>query len=120
MLVADAILLSIAIALGIVLAFSSRQYGPIVFAVHKITALGAMVITSILCYRYIKAAPVSAIFLVVVAVACISFVLLFASGAVMSTGHGSYRILKAVHVISTVLLTICETGIIVNFTGKFQ
>jgi hypothetical protein len=120
MLVAAAALWGVSIALGIVLAFSNQQYNTVVFTVHKIAALGAAVITFILCYRLIKAAPVSAIFYLAVVGAGISFILLCATGAVMSAGHGSYGLLKAVHIISTVLLAACEIRLIITFSNKLQ
>lgn len=118
MLVASVVLFGVGIALGIVLAFSNRQYNAAVFAVHKIASLAAAVLTGILCYHVIKAAHVSPTFLAAMAAAGISFILLLASGAFMSAGHGPYALLRAVHMVSTVLLAVCEIGIFMQIAGK--
>jgi hypothetical protein len=120
MLVASAVLFGVGIVLGVALAFSNRQYNTVVFTIHKIASLGAAVITGILCYHFIKAAPVSAIFVAAMAAACIACILLLASGAFMSAGHGPYPLLKAIHIISTVLLTVCEIVIFIQVAGKIQ
>jgi hypothetical protein len=116
----DAILLVVIIILGIVLALSGRQYNVAIFTVHKLAALGVAVITVILSYRLIKTASFSGLYIIVITAAVVSVIALFISGAFLSAGHGAYGALKAVHIISSVLMTICEIRIMMLFLEKFR
>ncbi len=86
------------LAFGVWLSRMGKPYNGVVFNIHKLCALAAVILTAVPIYRAL-AAPgdpqTLAILLIVLAAACV--VALFASGALMSLDKWSYKILLALH-----------------------
>lgn len=110
----DVILLALAILLGGLLLFSNRHYNIAVFTIHKLSALGAVVLTVILYLKNMKDLPLAGILLVCIIAAVISVIALFITGALLSTGHSAYSTLKTIHCIASILLAASEAGIILR------
>lgn len=120
MIVFDAVLLAITVILGIVLASSGKPYSVAIFTVHKLTALGSVVLTSILFYNLFKNTSSSGLCIFIIAITGVSVIALFISGAFMSAGKAAYHSLRIYHIISSTLLTACEIGIIIHLIGKLR
>lgn len=94
------------VAFGFWLSHAGKPYNGILFNIHKLIALGAVIITGIQVAKMFKTAD-SRIFLVgLIVVAVICVIALFASGAMMSIGTAGYEITLTVHRIAPVVLAV--------------
>ncbi len=79
-----------------------KPYNGLLFNVHKLLALGAVVVTAVQCSKTLKAADPAALAVVLLIVAAVCVVALFASGALMSTGRLDYALMRAIHRIAPI------------------
>ncbi len=83
---------------GVWLTRMGKPYNGVIFNIHKLCALAAVILTALPIYRAL-AAPgglqILPILLIVLAVACV--VVLFASGALMSLDKWRYKVLLSLH-----------------------
>ncbi len=91
---------------GFWLSSSGRPYNGIIFNVHKLIALGAVVATVIQLSNTLKTANSLALVIVLLVLAALCVVALFASGALMSLGKLEYALVLTIHRVAPVLLVI--------------
>lgn len=94
------------VALGFWVSHSGRPYNGILFNVHKLLALGATVAAVVQMVRSLKAAHSTALIVVLLVLAALCVVALFASGALMSMGKLEYTLMRAVHCVAPVVLVV--------------
>lgn len=114
MITLDVVLLAVTIILGGVLLFSNKHYNIAIFTIHKLAALGATILTVILCIQNVKAIPLSGIFLIAIILAVVSVIALFVTGALLSAGQGAYSSLKTIHCVASISILVSEALIILR------
>ena len=80
-----------------------KPYNGILFNIHKLVALGTVIVAVMQIYKVLKLMELQALIVVLIIVTAISVVALFASGAFMSIGNVNYQVMKAVHNVAPVL-----------------
>ena len=91
---------------GLWLSRSGKPYNGMLFNIHKLIALGAVVVTAVQVNTILKNLEPQALIIILLIIAGICVVALFASGAFMSIGNLNYQIMKAVHNVAPVLMAI--------------
>lgn len=92
--------------LGFWLSSAGKPYNGILFNIHKLVALGAVVATVIQLPKALDIVALPALVMAGLAVAAVCVVALFASGALMSMGKANYGLLLTVHRIAPALVAI--------------
>jgi len=103
---------------GFWLARLGKPYNGLLFNIHKLIALGVVVITVIQIYNLLKGSQWQAMLIVSIIVAVLGVVALFASGAFMSIGNLNYRAMKIIHYIGPVVAVIGMVFTIYFLSGK--
>ena len=83
---------------------SGKPYNGILFNIHKLIALGAVVATAMQIYNIFKVMGSQSPIVILVILAAICVVALFASGAFLSIGNLNYQLMKTIHNIAPVLM----------------
>ncbi|HTX90191.1 MAG TPA: hypothetical protein VMC09_03155 [Anaerolineales bacterium] len=104
------ILLALTLAFGLWLSLAGKPYNSLLFNVHKLIALAAVVVVGVLVYREFRAAPPATLVVALLVLAGICVIALFATGAIMSIGTGNYQLILTIHRIALVLLPIALIG----------
>jgi hypothetical protein len=104
------VLVLLTLASGLWLSRSGKPLNTAIFTIHKLIALGGVIVTALQLYRAVQAggATASMIALVLLAGACV--VALFASGALMSMERPGYATLLRVHNIAPVVAAMAMAG----------
>jgi hypothetical protein len=103
---------------GFWLSDSGRPYNGILFNIHKLVALGAVILATMQIYRVFKTMQVQALIIILIIIASICVVALFASGAFMNIGNLNYQVMKAIHNIAPVLMVIAIALTIYLLVGR--
>jgi hypothetical protein len=83
-----------------------KPYNGLLFNVHKLVALASVILAGLAVYQALKVMDAAALIVLLLALAALSVIALFVSGALMSAGKGEYRVMKLVHNISPFVLVI--------------
>ena len=116
--VAPGILLLLTLLFGLGLSLSGKPYNGILFNIHKLVALGVVIVTSIQVYLVNKNLHPQAIVTALVIAACIGVVLLFVTGALMSAGKLSFQVMLAIHRVALFLTTFTVAGMVYFLIGR--
>ncbi|MBM3129436.1 MAG: hypothetical protein FJ009_12520 [Chloroflexi bacterium] len=103
---------------GFWLSNTGQPYNGMRFNIHKLIALGAVVVTVIEFSKMVQVAnsPVLTIILLIATALCV--IVLFTSGALMSIGKPDYFLLLTIHRIAPVGLTIAVALVIYLLSGQ--
>lgn len=93
----------VTVAFGFWLGRSGKPYNGILFNLHKLIALGTVIMISVQLYESLRVLGPQSLIIILVVVAAICVVTLFASGAFMSTGTLNQQTMKTIHNIAPVL-----------------
>ncbi len=110
-------LLLLTVAFGFWVGRSERPYNGILFNVHKLIALGTVIVAAMQIYNVLKGAGIPTLLMVAIVLAGICVVMLFASGAFLSIGNLDHKTTKAIHNIAFVLGIVDIASIIYLFSG---
>jgi hypothetical protein len=80
-----------------------KPYNGILFNVHKLIALGTVIRVTMQIYGMLKILELQVLFIILMIIAGICVVALFASGAFMSIGNLNYVVMLAVHRVALAL-----------------
>jgi hypothetical protein len=83
-----------------------KPYNGVLFNVHKLIALGAVVVTAIQVVNLLRGMETQALVIVLLVVAALCIVALFASGALMSAGKLDYVLMLTIHRVAPVALVV--------------
>lgn len=83
-----------------------KPYSGILFNVHKLIALGAVVVTAIQMVKLLRGMETQARVIVLLVVAALCVTALFASGALMSAGKLEYNLMLAIHRVAPFVLVV--------------
>jgi hypothetical protein len=100
---------------GFWVSHAGKPYNGLLFNVHKLIALGAVVVTVIQLVKVLRGADALVIVLLVVAALCV--IALFASGALMSMGKLDYALMLTVHRIAPVVLAVAMVIVVLMLNG---
>ncbi len=91
---------------GFWLSHVGKPYNGFLFNVHKLIALSAVVVTVVQLVKLFKGADALALVIVLLVVAALCVIALFASGALMSIGKLDYALMLTIHRVAPVVLII--------------
>jgi hypothetical protein len=97
---------------------AGKPYNGILFNTHKLIALGDVVITSMQIYRVSKSMEPQALITMLIVVAGLGVVSLFATGALMSAGKLPYNTMLTIHRIALILTTLAMALMVYLLTGR--
>ena len=83
--------------LGFWLSKVGKPYNGILFNFHKLIALGTVILVTVQIYEMVRILELQALFIILIIVAGICVVALFASGAFLSIGNLNYAVVLTVH-----------------------
>lgn len=102
---------------GILLSSSSRPYPGLLFNLHKLIALGAVVFLAIQLSKIFKTMNLQTAMLSLLVLAGICILILFGSGAFMSAGKFSYPGLLMAHRVSSILAALA-IGVVIYLLSR--
>ena len=82
---------------GIWLSNSGKPYNGILFNIHKLIALGAVIATTMQIYTILKGMESQSLVIALVIFASVCVVALFTTGAMMSVGKMDYKVMLTIH-----------------------
>jgi len=109
------VLFAVILASGLFLSRNGKPYSIVLFNVHKLAALGAAVYLAVSIIRIQRIAPLGGPALAVWIISAVFFVILAASGGVMSAVKNYPPIVHTLHQL-TPYLTVVATGLGIYFT----
>ena len=101
-----AVLMVLTLIFGFWVSRMGKPYNGFLFNIHKLLALGTVVVLVIQLVPVLRSAPASPQVIAVLAVAVICTLALFAGGALMSMGKSDYALQLAIHRIAPPVLVI--------------
>ncbi len=101
-----AVVYLLTLASGFWLSSAGKPYHTAIFNLHKLIALGAVVLAAIQVAVVLRNVEAQASLILLVVLAGISVLALFATGALMSIGKQKYTLLRAVHATAPVSLAL--------------
>jgi len=116
--IAPGIVFLLTLVFGFWLNNSGKPYNGILFNIHKLIALGAVVATAMQIYNIFKVMGSQSPIVILVILAAICVVALFASGAFLSIGNLNYQLMKTIHNIAPVLIVIAMALTIYFLSGR--
>ena len=105
------------LAFGFWVSHLGKPYNGLLFNVHKLIALGAVIATIVQLTKVLKDVDSLALIIVLLVVAALCVIALFASGALMSIGNVDYGLMLTVHRIAPVLLVTAMIIIFIMLKG---
>ncbi len=99
-----AVLLALILVFGFWLSYAGKPYHGILFNLHKLLALGAVVLAGIQFSKTLHAPDGLLVALLAVSALCV--IALFVSGALMSAGKLDYVLMLSIHRVAPVVLGI--------------
>lgn len=94
------------LAFGLWLSRRGRPYNGLLFNIHKLVALGTVILAAMEIYRMSKVMDFESLVFILLVVTALSVVTLFLSGAFMSAHIGEYRVVKLIHNIAPVVAVV--------------
>jgi hypothetical protein len=94
------------LAFGFWLSRSGRPYNGLLFNIHKLIALAAVIVTVVQLVRILKSTDLPALSIALLALAAFCAVGLFVSGALMSAGKLDHALLHTIHRVALAALVI--------------
>jgi len=107
----------VTVAFGFWVSKLGRPYNGLLFNIHKLIALGAVIITSMRVYAALKGVSAQTLIIGLLVFAGLSVVALFVSGAFLSIGNVKYEVVKLIHNVAPVVVTLTMGLVIYWLTG---
>jgi len=108
----------ITVTFGFWLSKIGKPYNGILFNVHKLIALGTVILTSVEVYKLLKVMEPQALLILSIVVAVICVLALFASGAFLSIGNVKYKTVKLIHNIALVVMVFALSSVMYLLSGR--
>ena len=96
----------------------SQLYNGLIFNIHKLDALGAVVFAVIQIYNLLKGPTIQFVVIALVAVCVLCIIALFATGALMSIGNFPHAPLLTVHRIALAALPLATIALVYFLAGS--
>ncbi len=104
------------VALGIWLSRVGKPYNGLLFNIHKLVALGTVIVALVTLYSFSASVSMTALPLGALVLTGLLVVILFVSGALLSLGKLDYALTKMVHIVALPLVTIAAGTVIYLLT----
>jgi hypothetical protein len=91
------------LASGVWLSNSGKPLNTVILTLHKLIALGAVIVTALQIYETLKTTEIQAAVIALLIVAGLCVVALFVTGALMSMGRRAYDLLLTTHRVAPLL-----------------
>lgn len=104
------ILFVLTLAFGFWLSHIGKPYNGLLFNIHKLIALGSVILAGIQIFKTPHSPGGLLIALLIIAALCV--MALFVSGALMSAGKLDYALMLTVHRVAPVILTLCCAAVL--------
>jgi len=102
-IISSGALFLLVIASGIWLSNIGRPYNALIFNVHKLIALAAVIYIAVIVYGQLRNVEMKALLIALAVGAIIAVLMLFISGALMSLGIGSHKAVWLIHTLAAVI-----------------
>lgn len=106
------------IVFGVWLSNSGKPLNTLIFTIHKLTALAAVVFTVIMIHNLLKNVEAKVIILTLIVVVGLSALALFISGVLLSLGKPVNNIVLTIHRIMTIVTVISTAVTIYLLAGR--
>jgi len=103
---APGIVFLLTLVFGFWLSKVGKPYNGLLFNIHKLIALGTVVITAMQIYKMLANSETETLIAILIIITGLCVVALFASGAFMSIGNLNYQIMKTIHNIAPIPMVI--------------
>jgi hypothetical protein len=103
---------------GVWLSLSGRPYNGLLFNIHKLIALGAVIATAIQISNTLKNTEFQVVLIMLVIVTGLCVVALFVTGAMMSLEKLNHNVMLTIHRIAPILAIITMAVTIYLFAGR--
>ena len=100
------ILFLLTLVFGFWLGKVGRPYNAILFNIHKLIALGTVILAAIQIYKLFTTLEPQTLIVVLTVIIAVCVIALFASGAFLSIGNQNYQTMKTIHNAALVLAVI--------------
>ena len=117
-LITPGIIFLLTLVFGFWLSNSGKPYNGILFNIHKLIALGAVVVTVMQVYSILKVMEPQSLIVILIIIVVVCVIALFTSGAFMSIGNVNYQTMKTIHNIAPVLIVIVMAWTIYLLSGR--
>lgn len=97
---------------GFWLSSSGKPYHGLLFNLHKLIALGGVVLAIVQLSKIFKAGDVTIWLMLLLAAGALSILALFVSGALMSAGKLDYAVMLTIHRIAPIVLFLAASGVL--------
>ena len=105
-------------ALGFWVSKVGRPYNGFLFNIHKLIALGTVIIISMRMHEVLEDTPIQALMIGLVVVTGLAVVALFVSGAFLSIGNVKYELVILIHNAAPIVAAIAMGVVIFLLTGR--
>jgi hypothetical protein len=99
---------------------AGKPYHGVLFNVHKLIALGTVIVTGMQIIKALKHTDVQVLVIALIIVSGLCVVALFASGGLMSAGKPPYDVLLTIHKIAPLVALLALVVTIYLITGRSQ
>ena len=103
---------------GIWLSLAGKPYNGILFNLHKLIALGAVIIIGIQVSKTLHSSDSQALIIALLVLAGICVAALFASGALMSMEKLNYEVMLTIHRVAPILAAIAMSTAVYLLGGR--
>ena len=114
------IIFLLTLAFGVWLSYSGKPYNGILFNIHKLIALGAVVITGMQIYKFLQEAQIETLLIILVVLSGLCVVTLFVTGAMMSAEKLDYKMMLTIHKVMPFLTAVTMVLTIYLLIGKYN
>ena len=106
------ILFLFTLASGMWLSKMGKPYNTGIFTIHKLIALGAVVLAAIQMAKGFKTTGVSSLVVFLFVVAILAVIALFVTGALMSLDKQPYALLLTIHQIAPAIMAVASVAVL--------
>jgi hypothetical protein len=103
---------------GFWLSKAGKPYNGILFNLHKLIALGTVILTTMWVYNVVKNTAPNVLIVILIVITGICVVALFASGAFMSIGNLNYDVMRTIHNIAPVAAVMAMGLVVYLLAGR--
>ena len=100
------------LASGLWLSNAGKPYSNFIFTIHKLVALGAVVLAAIQMVRGFKTAGASPLTIILFVLAILAVIALFATGALMSLDKEPYKVWLLIHQIAPAVMALASASVV--------
>jgi hypothetical protein len=112
------VLFILTLVFGFRLSRSGKPYRGLIFNIHKLIALAAVIVAAIQTFNALKIGEAQPILIVLLIVIGLCAVALFVTGALMSAKHATGRALLTIHSIAPLLTVLAAIGVLYLLDGR--